>query len=318
MEWKAKQYWTLRGARCDSRMTDTAQVARMTALQAPMVQHAAGIEIRPLNPTIGAELHGLDLAKPLADEQVAGIRDALHRYKVVFFRDQTITPEQQLDFARRFGPIDVNPIFGHVPDHPEVMLIVKEREDRYNIGEIWHSDMSFAPVPPMGSILYARQVPPAGGDTLWCDMHRAYETLSDGLKSTLRGLRAIHDNRGQLERAAARAGEVSTTVQASAFSKLREAVHPVVRVHEGSGLPCLFVSETFTWCFEGWTREESLPLLRFLWDHAIKVENQVRFRWQEGSIAFWDNRSTMHYAANDYHGWRREMHRVTIKGTPLG
>lgn len=275
-----------------------------------------GVEVRPLNPTIGAELHGIDLSVPLNPAVIDAVREALHRYKVVFFRDQRLTPDQQLDFARLFGPIEVNPIFGHVAGHPEVMLLVKEPGDRYNIGEIWHSDMSFAPVPPMGSILYARQVPPVGGDTLWCDMNRAYETLSDGLKATLRGLRAVHNNRGQLERAAARAGALSTEVQATAFAKVREAVHPVVRVHEGSGLPCLFVSESFTWCFEGWTREESLPMLRMLWDHAIKVENQVRFRWAEGSVAFWDNRSTMHYAANDYHGHRREMHRITVKGTP--
>ncbi|WP_426958941.1 TauD/TfdA dioxygenase family protein [Muricoccus radiodurans] len=278
--------------------------------------HRQPIEVRPLNPTIGAELHGLDLSQPLDGEAVEAVRDALHRYKVVFFRDQRLTPEQHLDFARRFGSIEVNPIFGHVPGQPEIMLLVKEKEDRHNIGEIWHSDMSFAPVPPMGSILLARQVPPAGGDTLWCDMHRAYETLSDGLKAVLRGLRAVHNNRGQLERAAARANETSTEVRPTAFAKVREAIHPVVRVHEGSGLPCLFVSDAFTWCFEGWTREESLPLLRMLLDHATRPENVVRFRWAEGSIAFWDNRSTMHYAANDYHGHRREMHRITVNGTP--
>lgn len=285
-------------------------------LSRPAAHTARGLQLRPLSPTIGAELLGPDLSRPLDDELLDAVRAALWRYKVVFFRDQHLSPEQHLAFARRFGPIEVNPIFGHVPGHPEVMLLVKEPDDKHNVGEIWHSDMTFAPAPPMGSILYARQVPPVGGDTLWCDMNRAYETLSDGMKRTLLGLRAVHSNRGQLERAAARANTRSTEVKAEAFARVREALHPVVRVHEESGLPCLFVSEAFTWCFEGWTREESLPLLQFIWDHAIKVENQVRFRWAEGSIAFWDNRSTLHYAANDYHGWRREMHRVTVRSPP--
>jgi taurine dioxygenase len=284
------------------------------SLAMPAVTRRAAITINPLATTIGAELLGPDLSRRLDDATLEEIRQALWRWKVVFFRDQTLTPDQQLDFARRFGTIEINPIFGHVPGHPEVMLLVKEATDKHNVGDIWHSDMTFVARPPMGSILYARQVPPVGGDTLWCDMHRAYETLSDGLKTTLRGLNAVHSNRGQLERAAARAATLSTAVKPEAFAKVREAIHPVVRIHEESGLPCLFVSEAFTWCIEGWTRAESLPLLRMLWDHATAVENQVRFRWAAGSIAFWDNRATMHYASNDYHGHRREMHRVTVNG----
>lgn len=278
------------------------------------LQAQQAIRVNPLATTIGAEILGPDLSRPLDDATLAAIRKALWRWKVVFFRDQDLTPDQQLAFARRFGTIEVNPIFGHVPGQPEVMLLVKEPTDRHNVGDIWHADMTFSATPPMGSILHARQVPPVGGDTLWCDMNRAYETLSDGLKATLRGLKAVHSNRGQLERAAARAATLSTAVKPEAFATVREAVHPVVRIHEESGLPCLYVSEAFTWCFEGWTREESLPLLRLLWQHATAVENQVRFHWQKGSIAFWDNRATMHYAANDYHGHRREMHRVTVNG----
>lgn len=271
------------------------------------------MEIRKLTGTIGAELLGVDLASELTDDLVAQIRQALLDYQVVFFRDQTLTPEQHIAFAERFGQISTTPVYQTLEQYPQIMPVIKEPADRDIIGDTWHTDETYQAAPPMGSILYAREVPDVGGDTLWANMYRAYETLSDGLKRKLEGLRAVHTNDFLTANTKERNSTRSTKLREDAGSIT--SVHPVVRTHEETGRKALFVNQPFTYCFENMTREESLPLLQYLYQHSSKPENTCRFRWRKGSIAFWDNRCTMHYAINDYPGKRREMHRITIQGT---
>ena len=278
-----------------------------------MLQKA--FDVRPLTGTCGAEIVGVDLAAPLATETVARIRATLAERSVVFFRDQSLAPAQQLAFARQFGEIVVNPVYGHVEGFPEIMPVVKEATDRYNIGDTWHSDMSYMDVPPLGSILYARDVPPCGGDTLFSNMTVAYDALPASLKRMLEGLNAVHSDRFLTARVKERNAGRSTRLREDLDGQERQALHPVVRTHPESGQRSLFVNAPFTWSFEGMTREESLPLLEQLVAHATRPEFCCRFRWQRGSVAFWDNRCAMHYACNDYQGMRREMHRVTIAGT---
>lgn len=275
---------------------------------------STSIEIRPLTGTCGAEIFGVDLAEPLHDDVVAQIRTTLAERGVVFFRDQRLTPDQQKAFGRRFGPLVSNPVYGHVEGHPEIMPVVKEPTDKYNIGDTWHSDMSYMPEPPLGSILYAREVPPWGGDTLWTNMTLAWESLSDGMKRLVEDRRALHSDRFLTARIEERNAGRSTRLREDRVGQELNALHPVVRTHDESGRKALYVNYPFTWAFEGMSREESLPLLTQLVAHATKPEFCCRFRWQAGSVAFWDNRCTMHYACNDYQGYRREMHRITIEG----
>lgn len=272
------------------------------------------LDIRPMTGTCGVELLGVDLAAGIDASTVALVRRLLAERGVVFFRDQVLTPESHKAFAQLFGPIVTNPVYDHVPGHPEIMPVVKEPHDKYNIGDTWHSDMSYMDAPPLGSILYAREVPPFGGDTLWTNMTAAYAALPETLKTMLDGRRALHSDRFLTERLQERNAGRSTRLREDRAGKEISALHPVVRRHDESGQPALYVNYPFTWAFEGMSREESLPLLSQLVQHATRPEFCCRFRWQKGSLAFWDNRCTMHYACNDYQGYRREMHRITVAG----
>ncbi len=273
-------------------------------------------DITPTSGALGAEILGIDLAEPLDQSGVDELRCALNEYGVIFFRDQTLSPEQHIAFAERFGKIDVNRFFKAVSGHPQIAEVRKEPEQKTNIGGGWHTDHSYDQIPALGSILLARETPPRGGDTMFACMNLAYEALSDGLKQTLEGLRAVHSSRHVF-------GAASDYVKASGDrlgntqAATQDAVHPVIVRHPGSGKKILYVNSAFTTHFEGWTAQESAPLLKYLYEHAARPEFQTRFQWREGSIAFWDNRSTWHYAVNDYHGARRLMHRITIAGGPL-
>lgn len=271
------------------------------------------LEIRPMSGTIGAEIGGVDLEGALSDATVAGIRGALAEYGVVVFRNQTLTPEQHIAVARRFGEINVNRFFAYADGYPEIALVSKEPDQTANIGGGWHTDHSYDDHPALGSMLYAREVPPCGGDTMFASMYAAYDALSDGLKQTLSGLRAVHSSRHVfgIERPAMQ-GRIGNPELAT-----QDAIHPVVITHPESHRRVLYVNPGFTLRFEGWTAEESQPLLRFLFQHAARPEFTCRLQWQNGSLAFWDNRSTWHYALNDYQGQRRLMHRITIEGGPL-
>ncbi len=272
------------------------------------------LDARPMTGTCGVEVFGLDISKPLDTATVASIRGLLADRGVVFFRDQELTPAEQKSFGEQFGPLVSNPVYDHVPGYPEIMPVVKEAHDRYNIGDTWHSDMSYMEEPPLGSILYAREVPPFGGDTSWTNMRIAYDALPDTMKQMLSGRRALHSDRFLTERLQERNAGRSTRLREDRIGKELSALHPVVRRHDESGQPALYVNYPFTWAFEGMSREESLPLLGQLIQHCTRPEFCCRFRWQKGSVAFWDNRCTMHYACNDYQGYRREMHRITIAG----
>jgi taurine dioxygenase len=277
----------------------------------------SAIEIHLLGGAVGAEIRNVDLSLLQGDE-VDTVRCTLFDRGVVFFRDQHLTPEQHLAAAERFGPIDINRFFKHADGYPAIAEVRKEPEQKTNIGGGWHTDHSYDEAPALGSMLYAREVPPSGGDTLFASMYAAYDALSDGLKHTLEGLRALHSSRHVFGVNSRRApgndlqGRVGNPEAAT-----QDAVHPVVIRHPGSGRKALYVNPGFTLRFEGWTDEESRPLLDFLYRHAQRPEFCCRFQWAEGSVALWDNRATWHYAVNDYHGERRLMHRVTIAGPKL-
>ena len=277
----------------------------------------ASLAVRPLSTAVGAEILGVDLADSLPAATIEAIRHALFEHGVVFLRDQKLTPEQHVAFARRFGEINVNRFFKAVDGYPMIAEVSKEPEQTGNIGGGWHTDHSYDQAPAMGSILYAREVPETGGDTLFASMYAAYEALSDGLKQTLEGLRALHSSRHifGVEAYAGRGDLKGRYVNPEAATQ--DAVHPVVVRHPGTGRKALYVNAAFTVRIVGWTDEESRPLLHYLYQHAARPEFTYRFHWREGSLAFWDNRCTWHYALNDYHGHRRLMHRITVEGVPL-
>lgn len=277
------------------------------------------IDVRPLSPTVGAELHGVDLAKPLEERAVFEIRDALHKYGVVFFRDQTIDKAQHLAFTERFGPIKGKSFLGTVEGYPMIGEVRKEPDQSRNIGGDWHTDHAFIANPPLGSVLVARELPAVGGDTMFTNMGNAYDRLSDGLKKTLSTLRAVQAKRQSFKPDAPADRRVDGAEKDKIDQQFAqyEFTHPVVIAHPESGRTILYVNPTYTVRFEGWTQQESAPLLQYLYQHAVRPEFVCRFNWREGSIAFWDNRSVMHYALNDYHGERRLMHRITVEGSPL-
>jgi taurine dioxygenase len=275
------------------------------------------IQIEPLSANLGAEIAGVDLTAPVARDTLAEIRQVFGEYGVIFFRDQQLSPEQHVAFAERIGPININRFFTTVPGYPMIAEVRKEPEQTRNIGNGWHTDHSYDEVPALGSMLYAREVPATGGDTLFASMYAAYNALSDGLKATLEGLRACHSSRHVFgPAAAARRGDLADRI-GNAELATQDAVHPVVIRHPDTGRKALYVNPGFTLRFEGWTEEESRSLLDYLYQHAVRPEFTCRFHWRAGSMALWDNRSTWHFAVNDYQGERRLMHRVTIDGSPL-
>lgn len=275
------------------------------------------MEIQAFASALGALIHDVDLARPLPSADVDAIRRALADFGVVFFRDQHLTPEQHLEFARCFGAINVNRFFKTVDGYPEIAEVRKEPDQQRNIGGDWHTDHSYDLAPAMGSILYAREVPQSGGDTLFASMYCAYDALSEGLKRTLDGLRALHSSRHVFGTSTyGLRGDLRGRVL-NPESAIQDAVHPVVIRHPESGRKALYVNPGFTVRIDGWTDEESRPLLQYLYQHAARPEFSCRFQWGPGSIAFWDNRCTWHYALNDYPGQRRLMHRITVEGVPL-
>ena len=274
----------------------------------------SSVQITPLGPTIGAEIGGVDLSQPLDDATIGAIRDALMAYKVICFRDQDITPEQQLAFGRRFGDVSVHPFVPHLEHLPEIMVLDNHKDNPVFSTDIWHSDETFREVPPMGSILRCVRRPEVGGDTLWADMCAAHDGLSDKMQSFLSGLEAIHDFKNFRHKFDHLEPMERHRKLAEMEIELPNPAHPVIRTHPVTGRKALFVNEQFTIGIKGMRADESEALLRFLYTLPRIPEYQFRFHWEENSIVFWDNRPTQHYAANDYYPRRRTMHRVTIKG----
>ena len=278
------------------------------------------IAVNLQSPQVGAEIEGVNLADDLSNAQFAEIHQAFKDYGVIFFRDQQLTPEQQLAFARRFGPINVNRFFNPLDGYPEIAEVLKEPDQKKNVGAKWHTDHSYDEVPALGSALYGKEIPPVGGDTMFSSMGAAFEALSEGMKTTLRSLRAVHSSRHVFGAARFEREDADKEVVGRYHNPdlaTQDAVHPVVIKHPDTGRETLYVNSTFTTHFEGWTVQESQPLLDFLYAHGHSPEFTCRFRWQNGSLALWDNRATWHIALNDYHGHRRYMHRITIDGVPL-
>ena len=272
------------------------------------------MEIRPLTGGLVAEILGADVRDR---EQYEEIHAAFAKHSVIVLRDQEISPEDHLDFARRFGPININRFFKPVDGNPEIATVLKEKDQKEAVGEGWHTDNSYDQVPAMGSILHAIEMPPYGGDTLFVSMGAAYEALSEPMRRFLDGLTAIHSSRhvfgvSTSDSEAAKSGRLS-----NADAATQDAHHPVVIRHPLSGRRGIFVNPVFTTHIEGLKPDESAAILNMLYEHCKQPEFQCRVRWQEGDVTMWDNRATWHKAINDYQGFRRLMHRVTVDGVAL-
>ncbi|HKF73105.1 MAG TPA: TauD/TfdA family dioxygenase [Stellaceae bacterium] len=281
------------------------------------------IIVEPIAGALGAEVRGVDLSEPLRNSVAAELRRAFVEHCVLFFRDQHLTPEQHLAASRLFGPIVRMPYVKHMDEYPDIIAVLKEADERNisTFGNAWHSDFSFLEEPPMGSLLYAREVPSHGGDTIWASMYAAYDALSDGMKRMLNPLRAMHSGRPYGTGGVPKDLRVSRSIKMERDNPEadREVAQPVVRVHPESGRKALYVNQIYTTQFENMTKDESRPLLDFLYQHCTRPEFTCRFRWEVGSLAIWDNRCTLHYAVNDYDGSRRLMHRTTVAGErPIG
>jgi taurine dioxygenase len=277
------------------------------------MQITTRLEIQPIAGALGAELYGVDLGADLDDATIAEIRQALLDHCVIFFRDQEFDAAQHKALARRFGKIFIHPNYYGLQVDPEILEIRREPGDTKVVGEDWHADTTMMAEPPMGAILYALEVPPYGGDTLFANQYLAYESLSDGMKQMLGSLRAVHSDRMVAGPAVNHAGR-STKARADADWRETVNLHPVVRTHPETKRKLLYVNYSYTVGFEGMTDEESRPLLSYLMEHGNRPEFTCRFRWTKGAVAFWDNRCVKHLAVNDAQPFRRVMRRVQIAG----
>jgi taurine dioxygenase len=261
---------------------------------------------------LGAEVQGLNLREALGNPQIfAQLRALWLEHQVLFFRDQDLPPGDFMRFAEHFGEPVEYPMVKGLPDYPRIIEVKKLEHERNAFGAVWHSDTVYLERPPMASMLIARELPPFGGDTLFASMYAAYESLSEGMRAVLDGLRAVNSS---AKADVTRTREDRVKTDGSEARRDYTSEHPVVRTHPETGRKALYVNPAHTVRFVGWTEEESAGLLRFLFDHQVRPEFTCRFSWQPGSIALWDNRCAMHNPVNDYHGYRRLMHRITLAG----
>lgn len=275
------------------------------------------LSVAPHAHGFGAVVTGLDLGRRLSPEQVEAIHDAWARHAVLIFPDQCLAPEALEAFTLALGEFGEDPFIEPMPGHPNLLELRREPDEKVqNFGAAWHSDWSFQPCPPSGTILHSKVVPPVGGDTLYADTARAYEALSPTMQRMLDGLRAVHSAafaygpRGVLAKdAAERTIKIVVSEQAE-----KTETHPLVRTHPVTGRRSIFVNPVYTVRIEGLTPAENFTWLKFLYDHMVKEERVLRHRWQKDMIVLWDNRSTMHFADGGYDGHLRVMHRTTLAG----
>lgn len=270
------------------------------------------IQVSPLTPAIGAVISGVDIATELPAAVIAEIRAAWLEHLVVFFRGQQLTPDRLVAFSKRFGDIGYYPFVAGMAEHPEVVEVLKKEDERINFGGLWHTDTSYLERPPMGSVLYAVQVPPYGGDTLWNNMYLAYDALSPTLQQVLMPLRGVNSAE-KPDAAVTRTHRIAESPK-DAEAIVTTAAHPIVRTHPETGRRALYCAAAHTMRIDGMTAEESRALLDYLYRVQQREEFGCRWHWQAGDVAFWDNRAAQHNALNDYHGHRRLMHRVTLEG----
>jgi len=271
------------------------------------------VAFTPLSGVVGAEVTGFDLSEPLAADRLAALREGFVKHGVLVFRDQQLTPEQQIAFGQSLGELDFHPFVEMNREYPELLDVITMPDDKMNFGGGWHCDVTFLAEPDLGSILYAVEVPEFGGDTLFSSQTAAYDALSDTMKSMLDGLQAVHTAGPQYAK-----GGLSTNSKAMVTRNAERAtetvVHPVIRTHPESGRKSLYVNGAFTTHIVGLKRPESRALLDFLFEHAVRERFTCRVRWQPGTLVMWDNRSVMHHALFDYAGQKRHMRRITVKG----
>ncbi len=271
-----------------------------------------GFDVRRLSSSIGAEIMGIDLATEPGHNVIAAIRQTWLEHGVIFFRDQDLLPAKFLAFAKRFGEVVEYPFIKGIEGFPEIIPVVKLEHETKNFGGIWHTDTAYLDTPPMATMLIAREVPPHGGDTLFANTYLAYETLSAGMKRMLEGMIAVnHSAKADVTRT--REDRLRDGAKSDAKKEFISE-HPAVRTHPETGRKALYVNIGHTVRFKDMSEEESAPILNFLFQHQTRPEFTCRFNWRVGSIAFWDNRCVLHNPVNDYHGYRRVMHRVTLAG----
>jgi len=271
-------------------------------------------EIVPMTGGLGAEIIDADIRN---SKDFQAIRSAFVKHSVITIRDQSITPEDHLEFAKRWGEINTNRFFSALDGYPQIAIVLKEPDHKGAIGEQWHTDHAYDLEPALGSILHAIEVPPYGGDTIFCSMAAAYEALSEQFKQMLDGLYAWHSSRHvfgekQQDSESSQTGRIGNAAAAT-----QDALHPVVIIHPLSGQKGLFVNPQFTTHIDGLLECESDAILSMLYTHCQRPEFHCRVRWQAGDVTMWDNRATWHKAVNDYHGYRRYMHRITVEGCAL-
>jgi len=275
------------------------------------------VDVRPVAGALGARVTGIELVTVTESGELDELRRALADHLVVFLPDQHLALDDLERITDLLGGRDVTPFVTPLEDRPYVIRVIKEPDDQLNFANAWHSDLSYLPEPPAYTLLHAHEVPDFGGDTLWSNQYMAFATLSPGLRLTLTPLRAVHSagmaygTGGFLDKVK----DLTSMAIAPSPEAFAENVHPAVIEHPVTHRAALYLNPVYTTRFEGWTRRESLPLLRYLFEHGSKPEFVTRFRWESGSIAFWDNRQVWHLAVNDYHGMRRVMNRILLAGT---
>ena len=270
------------------------------------------MKVTPLSPSMGAAIEGINLSGGISTEQARELRAIWLENQVIVIRGQTLTPAIQIEIARAFGEPDHYPFLKGLEGYPEITPVLKREDEARNFGGIWHTDTIYQPTPPMATMLYALELPSVGGDTLFANQYLAYEQLSDGLKQTLKSLKLVSrsDNKDAAETRAARIKESGVKLNSDSLS----GCHPVIRTHPETGRKSLYVSPGHSGYFDGWSEAESANLLSYLHNHQIAEEFRCRHVWQVGDLALWDNRCVLHYPVNDYHGHRRLLHRITLKG----